>query len=152
MTWSHTLLNLTALTAESQCGSFQSVTMEATQRHKRDTRNNFLEIQHTLRKLYRLYNRISRSSYRCPSQVQDFVLYVNNRDPSPFFIRVVSWASKLEGILAQLQFVQVAWTKVQNYRKNGDKIVCNLNISDLLFIFIIVTNKGLQLNCKEKQA
>ena len=41
---------------------------------------------------------------------------------------------------------------MQDYRKNGDKIVCNLNISDLLFISIIVTDKGLQLNCKEKQA
>ena len=37
---------------------------------------------------------------------------------------------------------------MQNYRKNGDKIVRNLNISDLHSISVIVTKKGFQLNCK----
>lgn len=36
-----------------------------------------------------------------------------------FFIRVVSQASKPDGILPWLQ-IWVAWTKGQNYRENGD--------------------------------
>ena len=43
------------------------------------------------------------------------------------FIRVVSQASKPDGILPRL-LIWVAWTKVQNYRENSDKIVCNFTI------------------------
>ena len=42
------------------------------------------------------------------------------RDPYSFFLRVVSWASKPDGILAGLHFIWVALpagTKVQNYVK-----------------------------------
>ena len=36
--------------------------------------------------------------------VYHIYMYVEIRDPYPFFIRVVGRASKLHGILAQLQF------------------------------------------------
>ena len=41
------------------------------------------------------------------------------RNPYSFFLRVVSWASKPDGILARLQilFGLPAGTKVQNYVK-----------------------------------
>ena len=54
---------------------------------------------------------------------------------APCFIKVISQASEPDGILTRFQFGLPR--QVQNYRRNSDKIVCNLAISDLLFIFIV---------------
>ena len=37
---------------------------------------------------------------------------------------------------------------MQSYKRNGDKIECNLNVSDLHFITILATKKGFYLNWK----
>ena len=53
-------------------------------------------------------------------------------------MRVLSRANKPNGILA----FGGPDKSAEIIRKNGDKIVCNLNISDLHFVSIMVTNKG----------
>ena len=57
-----------------------------------------------------------------------------------FFIRVVSRASKPDGILARLQF-GLAGQMCRTMKKIADTIAWNLNIYDLHFISVIVTKK-----------
>ena len=57
-----------------------------------------------------------------------------------FFIRVVSRASKPDGIIARLQF-GLAGQRCRTMKKIADTIAWNLNIYDLHFISVIVTKK-----------
>lgn len=56
---------------------------------------------------------------------------------APCFIKVISQASEPDGILTRFQFGLPRQVQNNYYRRNSDKIVCNLAISDLLFISIV---------------
>ena len=69
-------------------------------------------------------------------------LYKAFRDPYSVFLRVVSQASKPDGILARLHFGFPGQIKSAELLKNAKKIVGNMSTSDKHFISVRFTTKG----------
>ena len=69
----------------------------------------------------KIFSRQAGSEFTQPSYPQ-LLTDLTLRGPYSFFLRVVSWARKPDGILALVTISRVAQTKLQNYKRMVKKL------------------------------